>query len=204
MLREGLARCLDFQDIAYAELYLSRMQSIARLDADPAAALSSETARFLALWMCYEDVIRVADLKTRLSRHARVRAEVQAQSALSKARVQAQVALPDGKQLPLDFTPDPAVPGSYTARFDATIPGQHKVAATVIADDKNAADTLVAFDVQADGALTNQRDFGKLRGGQGGDRTLRKVDRTEDVLERHARRPMDTRRHGEHWTGRFP
>ena len=29
--------------------------------------------------------------------------------------------------------------------------------------------TLVAFDVMPDGALTNQRDFGKLRGGQGGD-----------------------------------
>jgi gluconolactonase len=28
---------------------------------------------------------------------------------------------------------------------------------------------LVAFDVQADGALTNQREFAKLRGGQGGD-----------------------------------
>jgi sugar lactone lactonase YvrE len=28
---------------------------------------------------------------------------------------------------------------------------------------------VVAFDVQADGALTNQRDLGKLRGGQGGD-----------------------------------
>jgi sugar lactone lactonase YvrE len=29
--------------------------------------------------------------------------------------------------------------------------------------------TLVAFDVKPDGSLTNQRDFGKLRGGQGGD-----------------------------------
>ena len=29
--------------------------------------------------------------------------------------------------------------------------------------------TLVAFDVMPDGTLTNQRDFGKLRGGQGGD-----------------------------------
>src|SRR5205085_1228644 len=28
---------------------------------------------------------------------------------------------------------------------------------------------MVAFDVQADGALTNQREFGKLRGGQSGD-----------------------------------
>lgn len=81
-----------------------------------------------------------------------LRAEVQAQQALPKARVQAQVSLPDGKQLPLDFSPDPAVPGSYTARFDATMPGQHKVAATVIADDKNAADTLVAFEVEATNA----------------------------------------------------
>jgi gluconolactonase len=29
--------------------------------------------------------------------------------------------------------------------------------------------TLVAFDVKPDGSLTNQRNFGKLRGGQGGD-----------------------------------
>ena len=29
--------------------------------------------------------------------------------------------------------------------------------------------TLVAFDVKPDGSLTNQRDFGRLRGGQGGD-----------------------------------
>jgi sugar lactone lactonase YvrE len=28
---------------------------------------------------------------------------------------------------------------------------------------------VVAFDVQADGALKNQREFGKLHGGQGGD-----------------------------------
>jgi indolepyruvate ferredoxin oxidoreductase beta subunit len=40
--------------------------------------LTSETARFLALWMSYEDVIRVADLKSRRSRFERVRADVQA------------------------------------------------------------------------------------------------------------------------------
>ena len=28
---------------------------------------------------------------------------------------------------------------------------------------------VIAFDVQADGALANQREFGKLRGGQAGD-----------------------------------
>ena len=48
---------------------------------DPARTVAlDEAARHLALWMCYEDVIRVADLKTRKGRRERVRAEAQAQS----------------------------------------------------------------------------------------------------------------------------
>lgn len=87
-----------------------------------------------------------------------LRAEVQSARALPKARVQAQVTLPDGKQLPLDFTPDAAEPGIHTARFDATMPGQHKVAATVIAEDKTAADMLIAFDVEeSTGELATRR-----------------------------------------------
>ena len=38
--------------------------------------LAAEVARHLALWMAYEDIIRVADLKTRASRFDRVRKEV--------------------------------------------------------------------------------------------------------------------------------
>ena len=38
--------------------------------------LLAETARHLALWMTYEDTIRVADLKTRATRFERVRGEV--------------------------------------------------------------------------------------------------------------------------------
>jgi hypothetical protein len=77
-----------------------------------------------------------------------LRAEVVSQQALPKSRVQAQVTLPDGKQLPLDFTPNPAESGTFTARLAAVMPGQHKVAATVVADDKTAADVLIAFDVE--------------------------------------------------------
>ena len=40
------------------------------------AKLAAEVARHLALWMAYEDIIRVADLKTRASRFERVRKEV--------------------------------------------------------------------------------------------------------------------------------
>lgn len=71
----GVQRLMDYQDGAYAELYLDRLESIARLDRAP-FELTSEAARHLALWMSYEDTIRVADLKTRTSRLARVRSEV--------------------------------------------------------------------------------------------------------------------------------
>jgi indolepyruvate ferredoxin oxidoreductase beta subunit len=79
MLEEGAARCADFQDRGYARLYLDRLEPIVNLDhAADEYRLTNETGRFLALWMCYEDVIRVADLKTRRSRFERVRGEVQA------------------------------------------------------------------------------------------------------------------------------
>lgn len=83
MIALGLARIADYLDEDYAALYLDRLEPIARRDRElggrDAYALTSETARFLALWMSYEDVIRVADLKSRRSRFERVRAEVQAQ-----------------------------------------------------------------------------------------------------------------------------
>jgi len=75
MIEEGLARVADNQDADYAALYLDRLDRIAKVDSG-AYRLTQETARFLALWMCYEDIIRVADLKTRRSRFERVRAEV--------------------------------------------------------------------------------------------------------------------------------
>ena len=85
LLTEGLARCRDFQDARYANLYLDRLEPIARLEREQGGGatgfrLTNETGRFLALWMCYEDVIRVADLKTRASRFARVREEVGAKA----------------------------------------------------------------------------------------------------------------------------
>lgn len=71
--RHGVRRLMDYQDAAYAELYLDRLTA---LGADP--AVLSEAARHLALWMAYDDTIRVADLKVRDTRFARVRGEVKA------------------------------------------------------------------------------------------------------------------------------
>jgi indolepyruvate ferredoxin oxidoreductase beta subunit len=53
-----------------------------RTKADPAAlnfATTQEMARWLALWMAFDDIVRVADLKSRASRWQRVRGEVKAQ-----------------------------------------------------------------------------------------------------------------------------
>jgi indolepyruvate ferredoxin oxidoreductase, beta subunit len=76
LVSEGVKRCVDYQDQDYAKLYLDRLKRVVAIDRD--GALTAETARYLALWMSYEDVIRVADLKIRPERFAKVRSEVQA------------------------------------------------------------------------------------------------------------------------------
>ena len=52
------------------------LTAIRSRDREPAWRLLNETARHLALWMSYEDIVRVADLKTRRQRFERVRGEV--------------------------------------------------------------------------------------------------------------------------------
>ena len=72
----GIERLKDYQGDGYARLFEARMQPFLAGD----AKLAAEVARQLALWMSYEDIIRVADLKTRASRFERVRREVGAKS----------------------------------------------------------------------------------------------------------------------------
>ncbi len=76
----GLRHVVDFQDPAYGHEYLDRLDAILALDRDRGGfgrsyALTREAAKYLARAMAYDDVIRVADLKTRAGRMARVRAE---------------------------------------------------------------------------------------------------------------------------------
>jgi indolepyruvate ferredoxin oxidoreductase, beta subunit len=74
MLRAGVRRMVDYQDVAYAHEYLDRVAPLAKVN----DALAVEAARQIAVAMSYDDVIRVADLKTRGTRFDRVRQEVQA------------------------------------------------------------------------------------------------------------------------------
>jgi indolepyruvate ferredoxin oxidoreductase, beta subunit len=83
IVAHAVARLVDYQDVAYARRYLELVRPFAADDAaSPARVeLGRNVARYLALWMTYEDAVRVADLKTRASRFARIRASVPASNA---------------------------------------------------------------------------------------------------------------------------
>lgn len=80
----GEARLRDYQDSAYASLYRQRLQRVITTEraadgADAACPASAEVARWLALWMAFDDIVRVADLKSRAGRWQRLRGEVKAE-----------------------------------------------------------------------------------------------------------------------------
>ncbi len=71
----GLRKVVDFQDPAYGEEYLDYLdRAIAADECD--FKLANMAAKHVANAMAYDDVVRVADLKTRRSRFARVRSEM--------------------------------------------------------------------------------------------------------------------------------
>jgi indolepyruvate ferredoxin oxidoreductase beta subunit len=77
MLFAGVKRTTDFQDPKYANDYLDRVAAIFALDgANNGAAkgykLTATAAKYIAVAMAYDDVIRVAELKTRPQRYERV------------------------------------------------------------------------------------------------------------------------------------
>ncbi len=80
----GHARVCDYQNRRYGTLYLRRVRRVLAAErlADPVGtqslAATREAARWLALWMSYEDIARVAELKSRASRFERVRRETRA------------------------------------------------------------------------------------------------------------------------------
>jgi indolepyruvate ferredoxin oxidoreductase beta subunit len=73
-MTEGVRRLANYQDLAYARLYLDRLTPTREADAKAGAdgKLLCETARHLAVRMSYEDVIRVAQVKIDPSRFARI------------------------------------------------------------------------------------------------------------------------------------
>jgi indolepyruvate ferredoxin oxidoreductase beta subunit len=81
LLYAGAKKLTDFQDPAYGDEYLTRVAALYALDrknggASKGFAFTVQAAKYVAVAMAYDDVIRVADLKVRASRFHRVRKEV--------------------------------------------------------------------------------------------------------------------------------
>ncbi|MFD2177610.1 indolepyruvate oxidoreductase subunit beta family protein [Veronia pacifica] len=72
-ISHGIRRLMDYQDSRYAEQYVEMLKDI---DLNDHPQLLDTVARHLALWLSFEDVMRVADLKVRSSRFQRVQEEV--------------------------------------------------------------------------------------------------------------------------------
>ena len=71
MIKAGLRSVVAYQDIAYGTEYLDRLSPFMGHSDD----LDKTAAKYIANAMCYNDLPRVADLKTRAARNARLRKE---------------------------------------------------------------------------------------------------------------------------------
>ncbi len=81
----GAMRALDYQDLDYALQYLDQLIECYRADQahggeERRFALTCAVAPQLALQMCYEDTIRVAEIKTRRERMQGIREDVAAET----------------------------------------------------------------------------------------------------------------------------
>jgi len=81
MARLGLAKVVDFQDPAYGTEYLDAVEDLLQLDKGLGGEqhdfeLTATGAKYLANAMAYDDVVRVADLKTRGARRERIAQEI--------------------------------------------------------------------------------------------------------------------------------
>lgn len=73
----GLRKVVEFQDCAYGRTYLDLLDRVRAADDEGHGWRLTETAaKYLANAMAYDDVIRVADLKTRPHRFARIDREM--------------------------------------------------------------------------------------------------------------------------------
>ncbi len=82
ILAEALFRLIDYQDVWYAKKYLKELETVYEIDKEMKGGfrLTELFTKNLALWMTYEDGIRVADLKIRPERFKRIKEEMMLRS----------------------------------------------------------------------------------------------------------------------------
>jgi hypothetical protein len=101
-----------------------------------------------------------------------VEAEVQSDRPLPGARVQATAELPDGRRLPLAFTPDGTNPRFFRAELSPPAAGLYIVRASLLAEGKAAAEGITSFEVEAppggQGAAVDRLALARLAAATGG------------------------------------
>jgi len=76
MVAAGLRKVVDYQDIDYGTEYLDKVDEWLAIDLpEHRFELTNTAAKYVANAMCYDDIVRVADLKIRASREERIRGE---------------------------------------------------------------------------------------------------------------------------------
>jgi len=75
----GKERCNDYQNDKYAQLYTSRIQKVIssiNIENEQVIPIIENIVRRLSLWMTYEDIPRVAQLKIKPERFIKIREEI--------------------------------------------------------------------------------------------------------------------------------
>jgi indolepyruvate ferredoxin oxidoreductase beta subunit len=108
LIGHALARMMDYQGQSYARRYVERLDAVLAIDREVGGEaggfrLTEEVAKRLGAWMAFEDVIRVAQLKTRPGRLARIRREI---GAAPNAPLQVDDFLRPGREELADLLPE--------------------------------------------------------------------------------------------------
>ena len=75
----GKERCIDYQNEKYAEVYMSRIKKIVssiNIENKQVIPIIENIVRRLSLWMTYEDIPRVAQLKIKPERFIKIKEEI--------------------------------------------------------------------------------------------------------------------------------
>ena len=128
IIGHGLSRLVDYQGVKYARLYLKRLKPFLELESQPPRHLTGEVAKRLAAWMSYEDVIRVAQLKSRPGRFTDIRDDLNLEEGapltvvdyLKPGREELASLLPPGIGHLVMALPKSAKTGGLKLKIDAT------------------------------------------------------------------------------------
>ncbi len=94
ILNLGYSRLIEYQNKDYAELYLKRIKSVYAAEKKATQStintlsnnplnhwnITNESARWTALWMAFDDIVRVAQLKIKQNRFEQIKKDVNAKS----------------------------------------------------------------------------------------------------------------------------